>query len=81
MKQEILNLKQACEYLNCSRSHLYKLMENPSFPRFQEHKGTKLLFTATSLRNWISDNIGAIKKNNYKNVVSFQEAQKEKAAM
>jgi len=45
MRREILTLKEACEYMNCSRSTIYKYMENePDFPAFQEAPGCKLYF-------------------------------------
>ena len=51
MRREILTLKEACEYMNCSRSTIYKYMENePDFPAFQEAPGCKLYFVDAALK-------------------------------
>ncbi|MCC3400821.1 DNA-binding protein [Eubacterium callanderi] len=54
MRREILTLKEACEYMNCSRSTIYKYMENePDFPAFQEAPGCKLYFVDAALKAWV----------------------------
>ena len=37
MRREILTLKEACEYMNCSRSTIYKYMENEDVYKRQGH--------------------------------------------
>lgn len=52
MEREIFNMKQACMYLGCSRSTLYKYMERPDFPAFQEAPGCKHYFVKEVLKKW-----------------------------
>ena len=52
--REILTVKEACEYMNCSRSTFFKYMENePDFPAFQEAPGSKLYFVDAALKAWV----------------------------
>ncbi len=55
LKKEVLNLKEACKYLDMSASHLYKLTSQNLIPHFCP-QGKKLYFQRESLDKWLLRN-------------------------
>lgn len=53
--KEILNMKEVCQYLNISPSHLYKLTSNREIPHFKPG-GKLLFFERNELMAWIRKN-------------------------
>jgi excisionase family DNA binding protein len=54
-QKEALNFKEACEYLEVSSSHLYKLTSGGTIP-FYKPNGKKIYFKLCELNNWIFQN-------------------------
>jgi excisionase family DNA binding protein len=55
IKKDILNLGEACEYLNIGHSHLYKLTSKRQIPCYQPN-GKKLYFKRIELDEWLLQN-------------------------
>jgi excisionase family DNA binding protein len=55
LKKDVLNLNDACAYLDISASHLYKLTSQKSIPHFCP-QGKKLYFNRTELDEWLQRN-------------------------
>jgi excisionase family DNA binding protein len=55
VKKDVLNLDEACEYLNISTSHLYKLTSTHQIPCYQPN-GKKLYFKRNELDEWLLRN-------------------------
>ena len=55
MQKQVLNLNDACIYLELSQSHLYKLTSNGSIPHYKPN-GKKLYFNRQELDNWLLRN-------------------------
>ncbi|MEX0966743.1 MAG: helix-turn-helix domain-containing protein [Bacteroidia bacterium] len=53
--KEVLNFKEACEYLELSQSHLYKLTSAGSIPHYKPN-GKKLYFKKSELESWLLRN-------------------------
>jgi len=53
--KEVLNFNEACQYLELSQSHLYKLTSAGSVPHYKPN-GKKLYFKRTELDNWLLRN-------------------------
>jgi excisionase family DNA binding protein len=54
-QKEVLNLKEACQYLDISASHLYKLTSTRQIPHFCP-QGKKLYFEREALKEWLTRN-------------------------
>ncbi len=55
LKKDVLNFPEACQYLNISGSHLYKLTSRKLIPHFCP-QGKKLYFNRTELDLWLQQN-------------------------
>lgn len=55
LMKEVLNFNDACNYLDVSASHLYKLTSQKSIPHFCP-QGKKLYFNRTELDEWLQRN-------------------------
>ena len=52
LMKEVLNFNDACNYLDISASHLYKLTSQKSIPHFCP-QGKKLYFNRAELDEWL----------------------------
>jgi excisionase family DNA binding protein len=55
LKKEVLNFSEACQYLDISESHLYKLTSRKQVPHFCP-QGKKLYFNRMELDQWLQTN-------------------------
>jgi excisionase family DNA binding protein len=55
LKKEVLNFSEACQYLDISESHLYKLTSRKQVPHFCP-QGKKLYFNRKELDQWLQTN-------------------------
>ncbi|MCK9613128.1 MAG: helix-turn-helix domain-containing protein [Bacteroidales bacterium] len=55
LKKEVLNFHEACQYLDISESHLYKLTSAKQIPHFCP-QGKRLYFNRCELDNWLQRN-------------------------
>lgn len=55
IKKDVLTLKEACEYLGISESHMYKYTMNNSIICFRPN-GKKIYFKRSDLDNWMLTN-------------------------
>jgi excisionase family DNA binding protein len=55
LKKEVLNFLEACQYLDISESHLYKLTSRKQIPHFCP-QGKKLYFNRQELDQWLQKN-------------------------
>ena len=53
--KEVLNFNEACQYLELSQSHLYKLTSAGNIPHYKPN-GKKLYFKRTELEAWLLRN-------------------------
>lgn len=53
--KEVLNFNEACQYLELSQSHLYKLTSAGSIPHYKPN-GKKLYFKRSELESWLLRN-------------------------
>jgi len=53
--KEVLNFKEACQYLELSQSHLYKLTSSGAIPHYKPN-GKKIYFNRKELNNWLLRN-------------------------
>ena len=53
--KNVLNLNEACTYLELSQSHLYKLTSTGSIPHYKPN-GKKLYFNRAELDQWLMRN-------------------------
>ena len=56
--KEVLNVNEACQYLELSQSHLYKLTSGGNIPHYKPN-GKKLYFKRTELESWLLRNRNA----------------------
>src|SRR5690554_5725646 len=56
--KNVLNLNEACQYLELSQSHLYKLTSAGSIPHYKPN-GKKLYFKRSELEGWLLRNRNA----------------------
>ncbi|MBR9831353.1 helix-turn-helix domain-containing protein [bacterium] len=54
-QKEVLNFNEACQYLELSQSHLYKLTSAGNIP-FYKPNGKKIYFKREELENWLLRN-------------------------
>ena len=55
LKKDVLNFSEACQYLDISESHLYKLTSRKQIPHFCS-QGKKLYFNRQELDRWLQQN-------------------------
>ncbi|MBU1013588.1 MAG: helix-turn-helix domain-containing protein [Bacteroidetes bacterium] len=55
LKKDVLNFSEACQYLDISESHLYKLTSRKQIPHFCP-QGKKLYFNRQELDRWLQQN-------------------------
>ena len=55
LRKDVLNLNEACAYLDLSASHLYKMTSQKQIPHFCP-QGKKLYFKRTELDQWLQRN-------------------------
>jgi excisionase family DNA binding protein len=55
LKKDVLNFSEACQYLDISESHLYKLTSRKQIPHFCP-QGKKLYFNRHEMDNWLQQN-------------------------
>lgn len=55
LQKDVLNLNEACEYLQMSHSHIYKLTSNNSIPHFKPNS-KKIYFNRKELDMWLQRN-------------------------
>lgn len=55
LQKEVLNFNEACQYLDISQSHLYKLTSTKQVPHFCP-QGKRLYFKRTKLDDWLQRN-------------------------
>jgi len=60
LQKEVLNFKEACQYLGVSQSHLYKLTSSKSIAFFCP-QGKRLYFKRNELDTWLLRNRSATK--------------------
>ncbi len=53
--KEVLNFQEACQFLELSQSHMYKLTSAGSIPHYKPN-GKKLYFKRSELENWLLRN-------------------------
>jgi len=53
--KEVLNFNEACQYLELSQSHLYKLTSAGNIPHYKPN-GKKLYFKRSELESWLLRN-------------------------
>lgn len=53
--KEVLNFHEACEYLELSQSHLYKLTSTAAIPHYKPN-GKKVYFKRLELISWLLRN-------------------------
>ncbi|MFZ2284962.1 MAG: helix-turn-helix domain-containing protein [Lutibacter sp.] len=53
--QEIMNFKQLCDYLELSKSHIYKLTSTQEIPHYKRG-GKKLYFNKYEIDKWVLQN-------------------------
>jgi excisionase family DNA binding protein len=56
LKKDVLNLSEACQYLDISESHMYKLTSRKQIPHFCP-QGKKLYFNRHQLDLWLQQNV------------------------
>ncbi|MEY3500310.1 MAG: hypothetical protein RL308_1979 [Bacteroidota bacterium] len=54
-QKDVLNLNEACQFLDISPSHLYKLTSTKQIPHFCP-QGKKLYFERMALKEWLKRN-------------------------
>jgi len=52
--KEVLNFNEACQYLELSQSHLYKLTSTGAIPHYKPN-GKKIYFNRHELDGWLLD--------------------------
>jgi excisionase family DNA binding protein len=55
LQKEVLNFNEACQYLDVSQSHLYKLTSTKQIPHFCP-QGKRLYFKRLELDQWLQRN-------------------------
>jgi excisionase family DNA binding protein len=55
LRKDVLNLNEACSYLDLSASHVYKMTSQKLIPHFCP-QGKKLYFKRTELDQWLLRN-------------------------
>ena len=55
LRKDVLNFVEACQYLDISSSHLYKLTSTKQIPHFCPN-GKKLYFNRLELDEWLQRN-------------------------
>ena len=55
IQKEVLNFNEACEYLELSQSHLYKLTSTAGIPHYKPN-GKKVYFKRMELDAWLLRN-------------------------
>jgi len=55
LQKQVLNFNEACQYLDISQSHLYKLTSTKQVPHFCP-QGKRLYFKRTELDEWLQRN-------------------------
>lgn len=55
LKKEVLNFKEACQYLDVSESHLYKMTSGAEIAHFKPN-GKKIYFKRVELDQWLQRN-------------------------
>lgn len=55
VRKEVLNFSEACDYLELSQSHLYKLTSTGSVPHYKPN-GKKIYFKRSELDDWLLRN-------------------------
>jgi len=58
LQKEALSFSEACEYLEISSSHLYKLTSTDTIPHYKPN-GKKIYFKRTEIDNWLLSNRSA----------------------
>lgn len=53
-KDEILNVRQAADFIGCTERHVYRLVSNGMIPYAK--KGSRLKFSKNSLVQWLNQN-------------------------
>lgn len=53
--KEVMNLNQLCDYLELSKSHIYKLTSTQEIPHYKRG-GKKLYFNKYEIDNWLLQN-------------------------
>ncbi len=53
--KEVLNFNEACQYLELSQSHLYKLTSTAAIPHYKPN-GKKVYFKRVELNSWLLRN-------------------------
>lgn len=55
VRKEVLNFGEACDYLELSHSHLYKLTSTGNVPHYKPN-GKKIYFKRSELDDWLLRN-------------------------
>lgn len=55
MQKDVLNFNEACDYLELSQSHLYKLTSAGAIPHYKPN-GKKIYFKRSELNEWVLRN-------------------------
>jgi excisionase family DNA binding protein len=58
LQKEALSFNEACEYLEISSSHLYKLTSTDTIPHYKPN-GKKIYFKRSDIDNWLLSNRSA----------------------
>ena len=55
VRKDVLNFNEACEYLEISHSHLYKLTSSDTIPHYKPN-GKKIYFNRMEVDTWLLRN-------------------------
>jgi excisionase family DNA binding protein len=55
IRKDVLNFNEACEYLEISHSHLYKLTSSDTIPHYKPN-GKKIYFNRAEVDTWLLRN-------------------------
>jgi excisionase family DNA binding protein len=55
VRKDVLNFNEACEYLEISHSHLYKLTSSDTIPHYKPN-GKKIYFNRVEVDEWLLRN-------------------------
>jgi excisionase family DNA binding protein len=69
--KEVLNMHEACKYLELSLSHLYKLTSAGLIP-FYKPNGKKLYFKKSELDSWLLRNRSEVVKESEPSMYDFR---------
>lgn len=70
LQKSVLNLNEACSYLELSSSHLYKLTSDDAIPHYKPN-GKKIYFLRLELDQWLLRNRNTTKEEMQDNASDY----------